>query len=662
MNLRRKISLVYSCALILSGAFLVNSAYAASAAELSTKLDEVKRGIRTDVVASWWGFDAKDATDCLQAAIDSGAKRVLVDDVGSEWLVRPIYLRSNQEIIFADGVIVRAKPGEFHGLNDNLFNAIDVENIVMRGEGKVRLVMNKSDYLNSDLYRPSEWRNLISIRGVDGFSIQNITLDGSGGDGIYIGRGKLPGSRRVFIDNVVCIGHHRQGISIISVDGMVIRNSTFNDTEGTAPAAGIDFEPNHADEWLANCIVENSVFNGNNGAGILIYLKNLNESSRAVSIVIKDVEVNENRIGAEVYSSVTQLSPSGIIRFENISFSGNRNGGINIFGQQEDRLRLEFKDVAIDNGVSKLPAIRFISNQPYDVGNVLLDVSVLGGPSTVLDFLGGSGGGIKSIEGAVNYQRVGSGVTSIDLAGFIAAHPEDAELKNFKNAGRPDLKALVPAKPSESAIGSDTSWQMRGRSVYMQYSSGENPVAIDFTVKKIGPSGARTRVLVRDPSYTQVDSFEFNGLEHSYMLTATNPGVYYFEINSGKHAVFATSDTSGRGWGATDRMGIINTKGKLYFIVPPRTKEFSIEVAGQINEPVSARLFDPSGRNVGEVNRVQDTQIISSNGGNRERYAVWCLEVSYAREDYNIRLGAPLLPIVATDLDNLLIYEKWVTP
>ena len=60
-----------------------------------------------EVRASEFGWNAEDATDALQAAIDSGAERVVVDRQEGDWLVRPLFLRkSNQEIVVADGVTV----------------------------------------------------------------------------------------------------------------------------------------------------------------------------------------------------------------------------------------------------------------------------------------------------------------------------------------------------------------------------------------------------------------------------------------------------------------------------------------------------------------------------------------------------------------------------
>jgi hypothetical protein len=76
---------------------------------------EVLAGQRTEARAAWWGFDAVEATGALQAAIDSGAAKVVVESMPSPWIVDKIRLASHQELVFKPGVVVQAKRGAFHG-------------------------------------------------------------------------------------------------------------------------------------------------------------------------------------------------------------------------------------------------------------------------------------------------------------------------------------------------------------------------------------------------------------------------------------------------------------------------------------------------------------------------------------------------------------------
>ncbi len=108
---------------------------AMAAAPDQTAIAEVAAGKRTTANAAWWGFSKDDSTAALQAAIDSGAKTVVVPYMGEAWIVRPIKLRGNLELLFEPGVLVLAKRGEFQGGGDSLFTAVDAENLTIRGYG-----------------------------------------------------------------------------------------------------------------------------------------------------------------------------------------------------------------------------------------------------------------------------------------------------------------------------------------------------------------------------------------------------------------------------------------------------------------------------------------------------------------------------------------------
>lgn len=96
-------------------------------------IDALKAG-KTDVAhAAWWGFDQEDATAALQAAINSGAKKVIVEKMSSPWIVKPLNLASNQEIVFQEGVVLLAKKGEFKPRTASLLNASLKQNIRLTG-------------------------------------------------------------------------------------------------------------------------------------------------------------------------------------------------------------------------------------------------------------------------------------------------------------------------------------------------------------------------------------------------------------------------------------------------------------------------------------------------------------------------------------------------
>ena len=92
---------------------------------------DVAVGKQTEANAAWWGFDPEDSTKTLQAAIDSGAKRLIVPNMGKDWNVRPIRLAGNQELILEKGVVITAKRGEYRQKGDSVLTARDVSNLVI---------------------------------------------------------------------------------------------------------------------------------------------------------------------------------------------------------------------------------------------------------------------------------------------------------------------------------------------------------------------------------------------------------------------------------------------------------------------------------------------------------------------------------------------------
>ena len=76
---------------------------------------EVASGKRTEANAAWWGFNETDVTSALQSAINSRVKKVVVPNMGKEWIVRPIFLANDQEIEFENGVVIKAKEGSSRG-------------------------------------------------------------------------------------------------------------------------------------------------------------------------------------------------------------------------------------------------------------------------------------------------------------------------------------------------------------------------------------------------------------------------------------------------------------------------------------------------------------------------------------------------------------------
>lgn len=291
---------------------------------------EVEAGRRTTASAAWWGFDPQDGTKALQDAINSGAQRLLVPKMDGEWIVQPIFLASDQEIIFEEGVVVAAKPGAFKGVMDNLFSARGKTNINLRGSGAI-FRMRKQDY-TSEAYPKAEWRHALGLYGCSNVRIEGLTFRDSGGDGIYIGAGgegaNHPGygpfdpnlplfCSRVHIKDVVCDNNHRQGVSVTGADELLIENTRLANTGGTLPQSGIDFEPNSPGCRMSSIALRNCIIEDNAGSGIVFHFKQLDrQKSHPVSITIGGTRVQNNRLAVYFSSDLSSATaPRGRIIF-----------------------------------------------------------------------------------------------------------------------------------------------------------------------------------------------------------------------------------------------------------------------------------------------------------------------------------------------------------
>jgi polygalacturonase len=263
-------------------------AAAAPSAPRPTAVGQGELGGRPVANAAWWGFDTADATRALQAAIDSPAQAVFVPNMGSPWYVRPIDLRSDLLLVLETGTQIVAKEGAFIDRGATLVSGENVKDVVIWGYGAT-LRMRKEDY-SSWPYAESQWRHAVSFRSVANLGIYGLRVENAGGDGIYLGRtgDGNPYCENVVIRDVVLDNGNRQGLSIVSARRVLIERSTFSNTQGTLPQAGIDFEPNRPDERLEDIVVRDSLFLRNRGAGIQFFLWNMTQDSTPISVRIEN--------------------------------------------------------------------------------------------------------------------------------------------------------------------------------------------------------------------------------------------------------------------------------------------------------------------------------------------------------------------------------------
>ena len=325
---------------------------------------DVHSGKRAVANATWWGFNPEDATDGLQAAIDSGARRVVVPNIRTDWIIQPIRLAGNQELIFEPGTVVTAKRGEYRGRSDSMFTAQDVENLTIRGYGAT-FRMWKQDYITGLVleqfgwhrwygqYPKAEWRMTLAIRGSKNVNVSGLTLKDSGGDGIYINGGKERSfSKDVHLRDIVCDNHYRQGISIISAENLKVENCTFSNTWGTPPSSGVDIEPDKSEQRIKNVLFSGCKFIDNTGDGIEIFLAHTTDESDDMTIRFENCYVSSKHGTGIRVSKIRDDGPGGSIEFDNCTVESTVGYGIKVQEKSAKGARVTFTNCNVINAAS----------------------------------------------------------------------------------------------------------------------------------------------------------------------------------------------------------------------------------------------------------------------------------------------------------------------
>ncbi len=641
---------------------LVGAVFAAGCVSGAKKIEEVKAGRLQEAKASWWGFDKHDSTKCLQAALDSGVKKLMVDNVGADWVVGPIRMTSNVEVVFADGVVVRAKKGDFKKKTATLFEINGQSNVTLRGEGNVLFVMNKADYMNKDIYEKGEHRHAVQIYNSQNVVVKNLTLKSSGGDGVYVGHaGGDKVSRNITLEGLICEDHHRQGISVISAENLLVKDCKFNDTKGTAPQCGVDFEPNYPKNSLVNVVMENCDFDGNAARGIAISCVHLNATSKPVSITFKNCRIRGNQAGV-LFVSTGAGTPAGAgkIEFIDCEIKDNADYSLIIAEHQVTNMDLIFRNCVIDNRKAKTEAMKISSGRTANIcglrieGLTVIDDATNRPPIKFVSRF--SNGLADAVVTNVVVRNSAGKETAFDCAAFVknsAPLPPD---KVFKTIA-PDLKTLRPVAEKGKAAGGEI--RFREQTDYLQWAKAGDKIQIKFTNKPVHRFERKTyraplEVVVWSPSVTDIDKFgiPFDGFTN-YTFEAHETGIYRFAVDARMQTACFETDAAGQAISAAETLYIFGCSGRLYFNVPAGLRDIKIEVGGAASENSSVFLLDPEGRQKDAGEKLAGSKVLQYSRPDVSKDEVWSIKFTAAK--LFIRMGAPLVPVFATDPANLLV-------
>ena len=356
-------------------------------------------------VSQQYGYNGTDDTAALQAALDDPTAAVIVIDAlqGSVWRTRGLVLtRDNFRLEFAPGVVLEDVPGAL-GTFEPLLNIRGASGVTVEGNGAT-LRIDKSLYPQN-----SQFRHCILSRGSVGCTIRNLTLTGAAGDGIEVSAdfvvdtGDVDGdgdgtdvepvapTQNLTLSGLICDANNRQGMSVISVVGLTVTNCVFENTQGTEPESGVDFEPFRRYQPMQNVVLTGCTFRGNHGNGIQFGGVDIDATSPPSSILIQNALVEGNgqsptrtRAGVDVnniynptagsdQTGTTVNSATGTFTLLNSTIRGEPYPGINV------RQYASGLDVTVSNVTVEDCANTFVN---YGLGPVIVQPPFYGSALT----------------------------------------------------------------------------------------------------------------------------------------------------------------------------------------------------------------------------------------------------------------------------------------
>ncbi len=240
------------------------------------------------------GNAKKNDTTSIQSAIDQVAKEgggtVFVPD-GTYLVdaVRRIYLKSNITFRMSKDAVLKAIANSSD--HYDILRAESVSNVNVIGG---TLLGDRNQHL-APPNPESQYGHGLSILSSQHIVVEGVTARDCWGDGFIIGG--LPPSTDVKVCSVIADNNRRQGMSITSVDGLVVQDSIFQRTNGTNPQAGIDIEPD-AGRTVQNVQIIRSQFLDNAHAGIEFYGNQPN--AKTLNVIVDQNTLVGNTAGLAV--------------------------------------------------------------------------------------------------------------------------------------------------------------------------------------------------------------------------------------------------------------------------------------------------------------------------------------------------------------------------
>jgi len=628
-------------------------------ADYQKELAAVKSGRINTARAEWWGYNSVDCTKSLQNALNSGVKKLIISKQSGPWLLKKtLLLPSDIEIVFKTGAEIKAAKGCFKRNIDSLMKARDRKNITLRGKGII--TMRKADYQNSKLYKPGEHRHTLGFFSCENIKVEGLTLQKSGGDGIYVNKVK-----NILIDKVTLDDHHRQGISVISAENLLIRDCIIKNTKGTAPECGIDFEPNRPNEKLINCRVVNCRFENNANSAITVNCTRLFSKSEPVDILVENCVFKGGKHGVsflQMQRKGKESTAKGKILYKNCRIDSPTFSAMHVDTIRSSGLQVEFENLVVSQAQSSVAPIYFYIRKflNEDYGNLKFINCKFSAPNAknIVDCVNYSSGALEKVEGNVFFNG-----TSVNLPKIIKTLGFNQK-RPAMTLGKIDAAKLIPAEFSAKLNKKPCKFILRGNIDIALYATKGNKVIVELEYFRLGrykTPPLELTIIEPGGKKMQLGKLEYKAKQtQEFSFTPKRSGTYILKTPRSRNCVTIKNISVPWAVFCRKKSGLFNLlapNGAIYFSIPAKVDNFWFEIAGNGGKMVVDATLEVDGIVVAEDKNISRSKYFHINLQSADKPRLAKLSVN-ARSGFFITLPTPLLPIFSNSPKNIFIEKQ----
>lgn len=273
------------------------------------------------------GADLVDDTAAIQSALDNHDNVYIPAGTYMINADSSLNLKSNQTLTMDSNAILKMITTLRGNTPEDAYSVITISNVSNVNVVGGQIVGDRNTHSPPAEGTVSEFGYGVNIEnGASFIAINGITISNCWGDGVFLGvDGTLTDIvTDVVINNVISENNRRQGLSIVVGRKIIVANSIFRNTNGTAPEAGIDLEPSASWHYISDILFSNVQSYENNGDGMLIY----GLRSKVQDITINDSNFSNNNLTSDTstsYAGLKVLYADGL-EVNNFVANGNARG------------------------------------------------------------------------------------------------------------------------------------------------------------------------------------------------------------------------------------------------------------------------------------------------------------------------------------------------